>query len=204
VNDSLFGQTLPILPTKFPQWTCLGLCFRLRPRLTLVSCSERRRPFGAFLASSTAEEMQHFVQMNSMLNATQIVTNELRPIDIRTDLRPAPETILVVEDEAFVREATCDILESEGYRVLRARNATEAQTAFRQNHGSVQLLLSDVVLPGQNGPALAKDLQEAHQALPAIFISGWPGVFTLATLLLVASSAPCSAPRAPVAIASTP
>jgi PleD family two-component response regulator len=148
--------------------------------------------------------MQHFVQMNSMLNATQIVTNELRPIDIRTDLRPAPETILVVEDEAFVREATCDILESEGYRVLRARNATEAQTAFRQNHGSVQLLLSDVVLPGQNGPALAKDLQEAHQALPAIFISGWPGVFTLATLLLVASSAPCSAPRAPVAIASTP
>ena len=86
----------------------------------------------------------------------------------------AQNTILVVEDEAFVRDAACDILEREGYRVLRARNATEAQAAFHRQPESVQLLLSDVVLPGQNGPALAKDLRATRPALKTIFISGYP------------------------------
>lgn len=112
-----------------------------------------------------------------MLNAAETCASKIRP-----NLRPnayddssaAQDTILVVEDEAFVREAACDILESEGYRVLRARNATEALAAFRRQQGSVQLLLSDVVLPGQNGPALARDLQTSHPTLKAIFISGYP------------------------------
>ena len=73
-----------------------------------------------------------------------------------------------------MREAACDILEGEGYRVLRARNAAEAQAAFRRQKGVVQLLLSDVVLPGQNGPALAKDLRLACPTLRAVFISGYP------------------------------
>lgn len=115
--------------------------------------------------------------MISFLNTTQPVENQIPP-GLRSgncdDLPAAQDTILVVEDEAFVREAACDILENEGYRVLRARNATDAQVAFRQQKGGVQLLLSDVVLPGQNGPALAKDLRIAHPQLKAIFISGYP------------------------------
>jgi CheY-like chemotaxis protein len=110
-----------------------------------------------------------------MLNATQATADEIQPaapIDCCDSLSMARHTILVVEDEAFVREAACDILEGEGYRVLRARNAAEAQAAFRRQQGSVQLLLSDVVLPGQNGPALAKDLRATRPALKAIFISG--------------------------------
>jgi len=136
---------------------------------------------------------------------TQTAANEIQPnlrLETRADLSTARDTILVVEDEAFVREAASDILEREVYRVLRACNAAEAQEAFRRQH--VQLLLSDVVLPGQNGPALAKDLRATRPSLKAIFISGYPGVFTLATLLVVASSAPCSTPKAPVAIESTP
>ncbi len=112
-----------------------------------------------------------------MLNATQTVVNEIQPnlrLDTYPDLFAARNTILVVEDEAFVREAACDILESEGYRVLRACNAAEAQAAFHRQQGGVQLLLSDVVLPGQNGPALAKDLRLACPTLKAIFISGYP------------------------------
>jgi two-component system cell cycle sensor histidine kinase/response regulator CckA len=110
-----------------------------------------------------------------MLNATQTTADEIQPaIDLCDSLSIARNTILVVEDEAFVREAACDILEGEGYRVLRARNAAEAQAAFRRQQGGVQLLLSDVVLPGQNGPALAKELRAARPALKAIFISGYP------------------------------
>ena len=83
-------------------------------------------------------------------------------------------TILVVEDEAFVRNATCEILECEGYRVLRARNALEAKLAFDRNLGVVALLLTDVVLPGQNGRALARELRTTCPALRTILTSGYP------------------------------
>jgi DNA-binding NtrC family response regulator len=112
-----------------------------------------------------------------VLNAIQTTGNEIPTnlgLDTYHDLSATQNTILVVEDEAFVREATCDILESEGYRVLRAGNAAEAQAAFQRQHGKIQLLLSDIVLPGQNGPELAKALRTARPALRTIFISGWP------------------------------
>jgi two-component system cell cycle sensor histidine kinase/response regulator CckA len=112
-----------------------------------------------------------------MLNTTPNVVIEIPPIvgiHIQDDSRITQDTILVVEDEAFVREAACDILEGEGYRVLRARDAAEAHAAFQQQPGRVQLLLSDVVLPGQNGPALAKVLRAALPTLKTMFISGYP------------------------------
>lgn len=114
--------------------------------------------------------------MNLLLPATQNAENgiQLNPgYDAYDDLQPVRGTILVVEDEAFVREAACDILEDEGYRVLRAANAAEAQEAFRRR-GSVQLLLSDVVLPGQSGLELAKSLRAVRPPLKVIFISGYP------------------------------
>ena len=86
----------------------------------------------------------------------------------------AGETILLVEDEAFVREITREILESAGYRVLKARNAAEADTRFRGHRKIVKLLLTDVVLPGQNGRDLANDLKAMNSALRVIFISGYP------------------------------
>ena len=91
-----------------------------------------------------------------------------------TQQSPADETILLVEDEAFVREVTCEILESAGYRVLKARNAAEADTRFRSHRKIVKLLLADVVLPGQNGRDLANDLRAMNSALRVIFISGYP------------------------------
>lgn len=82
-------------------------------------------------------------------------------------------TILVVEDEAFVREIIAEILESAGFRVLKARNATEAKVAFRSCGETLQLLLTDMILPGQNGRDLAKDLRELNPELKVICISGY-------------------------------
>ena len=86
----------------------------------------------------------------------------------------ARTTILLVEDEAFVREVTCDLLECEGFRVLKAKSAIEARTIFRYYGKIVRLLLTDVVLPGQNGRDLARDLREHCPSLTTIFISGYP------------------------------
>jgi two-component system cell cycle sensor histidine kinase/response regulator CckA len=83
-------------------------------------------------------------------------------------------TILLVEDEAFVREVAYEILCSAGFRVLPARNAAEAVLAFRGHPEEVQLLLTDVVLPDRNGRDLAFELVTVSGGVKAIFISGYP------------------------------
>jgi two-component system cell cycle sensor histidine kinase/response regulator CckA len=79
-----------------------------------------------------------------------------------------------VEDETFLREVACETLESAGYRVLTTRNAAEAISAFQQYKPIVRLLLTDVVLPGQNGRDLAHDLRSICPSLRIIFVSGYP------------------------------
>jgi two-component system cell cycle sensor histidine kinase/response regulator CckA len=87
---------------------------------------------------------------------------------------PRVPTILLVEDEAFVRKVAYEILCSAGYRVLPARNAAEAVRAFRGHAEGVQLLLTDVVLPDRNGCDLALELVTIGGGVKAVFISGYP------------------------------
>jgi two-component system, cell cycle sensor histidine kinase and response regulator CckA len=87
---------------------------------------------------------------------------------------PKPSTILLVEDEGFVREVACKVLESSGYRVLSTRNAAEAKRKFRSCGEGIELLLTDVVLPGRDGLTLANDLRAICPTLKTIFMSGYP------------------------------
>ena len=89
-----------------------------------------------------------------------------------------PETILVVEDEAFVREVTCEILRSAGYPVLSATNATEAENVFLLCGAEIALLLTDIVLPGDNGRVLAGRLKHLCPSLKVLFATGYPEQMT--------------------------
>lgn len=83
------------------------------------------------------------------------------------------ETILFVEDEAFVREVTCEVLQSAGYCVLPAKSAKEAIRLYEQNCGEVELLLSDVVLPGETGWWLACKLRRKNPFLKVLLVTGY-------------------------------
>ena len=83
-------------------------------------------------------------------------------------------TILLVEDEAFVRDVACEILSAAGYCVLKAGNAAEALRTFQRYPEKVQLLLTDVVLPDRNGCDLAIELTTLSHTVRAIFVSGYP------------------------------
>ncbi len=85
----------------------------------------------------------------------------------------AAETILFVEDEAFVREVTCEVLRSAGYRVLTAKNAVEAASIYDRRRGGVELLLTDVILPGENGRALAGRLRRENPELKVLLVTGY-------------------------------
>jgi len=83
------------------------------------------------------------------------------------------KTILLVEDEAFVRKVTCEVLRSAGYRVLTARNAAEAISVYDGRRGEVELLLADVVLPGETGRALAGRLRQENPELKILLVTGY-------------------------------
>jgi CheY-like chemotaxis protein len=84
------------------------------------------------------------------------------------------ETILVAEDEASVRELIGSVLAEEGYRVLAARDGREATATFRDHGESIDLLVTDVIMPGMNGRELADLLREQAPGLRVLFISGYP------------------------------
>lgn len=83
------------------------------------------------------------------------------------------KTILFVEDEVFVREVTCEVLRSAGYRVLTAKNAAEARGIYERSGSEVGLLLTDVVLPGETGRVLAERLRRENPELKVLFVTGY-------------------------------
>ncbi len=85
------------------------------------------------------------------------------------------ERILVVEDEATIRELVVETLESLGYQVIAAGNAAEAMDVLRAN-GTVDLLFTDIVMPGsRDGVDLAEEVRQRQPDIPVLFTSGYAG-----------------------------
>ena len=87
--------------------------------------------------------------------------------------RGGAETILVVEDEGELRSLICEVLGAAGHTVLAAASGPEALARAESHAGSVQLLLTDVVMPGMNGRELAERLTALRPGLRVLFISGY-------------------------------
>jgi two-component system cell cycle sensor histidine kinase/response regulator CckA len=82
-------------------------------------------------------------------------------------------TILLAEDEQEVREVAREFLESGGYVVLEARDGAEAVRLAKEHDGEIDLLLSDIVMPGMTGQELARRIRESRPDLHVIFMSGY-------------------------------
>ena len=85
-----------------------------------------------------------------------------------------PATILVVEDEEDVRELARDVLEMNGYTVLEALDVADATRLARTHPGPIDLLVTDVVMPGVSGPELARRLRAHRPDLRVLCMSGYP------------------------------
>ncbi len=90
-----------------------------------------------------------------------------------TEVARGQETVLLVEDEEMVRSVAMRILELSGYRVLPAGSGGEAVTVADGHDGPIELLLTDVVMPGMNGRQLAAELRARRPEIKVLYASGY-------------------------------
>jgi signal transduction histidine kinase/ActR/RegA family two-component response regulator len=109
--------------------------------------------------------------------------------------RPLPmvvrgvETVLVVEDEAVLRELACEFLRSSGHKVLSAGNGAEALAISKRHAGPIHLLLTDAVMPGMSGRELAQRLHDVRPETKVLYVSGYTDDTVLRNGLLEAGTA---------------
>ncbi|MBI2932721.1 MAG: response regulator [Planctomycetes bacterium] len=84
------------------------------------------------------------------------------------------QTVLLVEDESPLRKLVQQILQSRGYRVLAASEPGEALLLAERHAGTIDLLLTDVVMPHMNGRELAERLTAQHRDMKVLYVSGYP------------------------------
>jgi len=84
------------------------------------------------------------------------------------------ETILLVEDDPSVRSLVRQVLESDGYAVLTASTGAEGLRLSREYRGRIRMLVTDVVMPGMNGRALADGIERDRPGIKVLFMSGYP------------------------------
>jgi hypothetical protein len=129
------------------------------------------------------------------------VSEHTGEIPIPTPIQRGTETVLVVEDEPVVRALMMRTVTGFGYRCLEAHEATEALRLLEQERGKIDLVITDVVMPGLSGGQLGEILAQQLPTLPVLYTSGFANNDVIRRGLLDASRPFLQKPFAPEALA---
>ncbi len=96
---------------------------------------------------------------------------------LEEDVAPRHEgaTILLVEDDAMMRSLAKQLLQDHGYRVVEAKDGASALEHLSARQNGIDLLLTDVVMPGMSGPDLALHVIKSHPETKIVYVSGYTG-----------------------------
>jgi PAS domain S-box-containing protein len=112
-------------------------------------------------------------QFKIYLPRVQGVEEFISSREVPVSLPQGTETILLAEDEPSLRQLMARVLRTQGYTVLEAADGHEALTLAQANGAKIQLLLTDVIMPGLSGKTLAEWLGQVNPAVRVLFISGY-------------------------------
>ena len=114
---------------------------------------------------------RHMVDAEADIEAAPkvVAKKPLRAVDLTGTGR-----VLLVEDEVEVRQFAVRALKRQGYEVMEAADGVEALELMRANPGKIDIVVSDVVMPEMDGPALFKELRKDNPLIKVIFVSGYP------------------------------
>ena len=113
----------------------------------------------------------YFPRITDPVNTTSAPTTS-------QDMVRGPETVLLVEDDASVRELGSEILQGCGYTVIETGDPLEALTIGEDRKGAIDLLVTDLVMPGMNGSELANRLEAMRPGLRILCVSGYADQIT--------------------------
>lgn len=156
----------PFFTTKLPgHGTGLGLASVYATvqnhggHIDVVSELGKGTTFSVYLPQST-EAVKH--------------TSEGPDSDMPLTVRPVGETVLVVEDEPLVRLGIRHYLERHGYHVLEAAHDEEVRRILDEYGGPIDVVLTDMVLPGKSGPEIAEQVRASRSNVRVIYVSAHP------------------------------
>jgi PAS domain S-box-containing protein len=110
-------------------------------------------------------------------------------------------SVLVVEDDDEVRQVTVRMLRDQGYTVVDTGNPANARALALEHRAGIDVLLVDIVMPGQSGPSLAEDLSEIVPGLRVLYMSGYAGALVEREIKLTSASDYIEKPFIPSALA---
>jgi two-component system cell cycle sensor histidine kinase/response regulator CckA len=109
--------------------------------------------------------------------AEPVAEDEPNEPQVSSHRSAGPSHILLVDDEDALRGYLAKALRSRGYNVMDVATGEEAVALVRKDNPPIDLLISDVIMPGMTGPQIVKELMTTHPALKLIFISGYTDDF---------------------------
>jgi PAS domain S-box-containing protein len=115
----------------------------------------------------------------------EILLPAVEPAELTQEQQPSEaliagtETVLLAEDDQAIRKLAMQVLGRAGYAVLEAANGTEALTIARSHEGPIDLLVTDVKMPGGGGLEVARALRNARPEMAVLFMSGYSNEKTL-------------------------
>jgi signal transduction histidine kinase len=107
------------------------------------------------------------------LPRTNEVAEKPAPVLPKPPAKQGSETILLVEDQTGLREVIVSMLQKQGYEVLSAADPEKGMGAVQSHSGPIDLVITDVIMPGMNGRAFAERLQKTRPTTRVLFISGY-------------------------------
>jgi CheY-like chemotaxis protein len=107
------------------------------------------------------------------LPSADAVAPVVAPAEPTTAAAGSGGTVLVVEDEEEVRFLVREMLERDGYRVLEAQWAGEAVMMNETHRGEIDLMITDVIMPGESGGELAQWMSQVRPDMPVLYMSGY-------------------------------
>jgi CheY-like chemotaxis protein len=128
---------------------------------------------GAILSSFPAESVLRLLaRVQSDRDKSGDSLAEPAPLSL-SPAEPEMTTILIVEDDNAVRDIMCEILRAEGFFVLSANGGREALQLTRRYPTSIELVMTDLVMPDMNGLQLVEKLREANAGFKVVYMSGY-------------------------------
>jgi two-component system, cell cycle sensor histidine kinase and response regulator CckA len=117
---------------------------------------------------------RHFVEAGEEIDTAVTKTIAAAKTQLNATDLTGTGRVLLVEDEVEVRQFAVRALKRQGYQVLEAADGVEALDLMAENEGMIDIVVSDVVMPEMDGPALFKELRKRNPSIKVIFVSGYP------------------------------